>query len=303
MNIRAKIYGSSKPEEPILRAKQPKGAKADELDSVTVQRDAPRRNSRTADRHRLTEETVRLTHDGHSDEAQLVNLSGGGAMIDTKFQVKLWDSVELHLGDHGTIECVVRWIRGGRVGLEFAHETRLDCATDEHAQLLRETVSRSFPDIAFEQAAEEMPEEDDQEPAISEQRRAKRHPLIWSGVLHHDYQSTTVRIRNISATGAMLESASPVRVGAQPLLELGPDVSLSATVEWAVGDQIGLRFDSMFDMSQLARSEPKVAPATWVRPAHLEQTGSQAEDSPWDPRWERLSVGQLKQELDRDLNR
>ena len=35
MNIRAKIYGDWV-EEPLLKAKKPKGAKADELDSIAV---------------------------------------------------------------------------------------------------------------------------------------------------------------------------------------------------------------------------------------------------------------------------
>ncbi len=30
---------------------------------------------------------------------------------------------------------------------------------------------------------------------------------IWSGLLHHDYQSTPIRVRNISTTGAMIECA------------------------------------------------------------------------------------------------
>ena len=37
MNIRAKIYGDWV-EEPLLKAKKPKGAKADELDSIAVAR-------------------------------------------------------------------------------------------------------------------------------------------------------------------------------------------------------------------------------------------------------------------------
>ena len=39
MNIRAKIYGDWV-EEPLLKAKKPKGAKADELDSIAVARES-----------------------------------------------------------------------------------------------------------------------------------------------------------------------------------------------------------------------------------------------------------------------
>ena len=35
---------------------------------------------------------------------------------------------------------------------------------------------------------------------IEEERRAERQSLIWKGVLHHDNESSEVRVRNISAT-------------------------------------------------------------------------------------------------------
>jgi hypothetical protein len=301
MNIRAKIYGSSRTEEPILRGKQPKGAKSDELNSVVVPREESRRcNNRDEDRHRLSEEAVRISRGKVSHEAQLINLSGGGAMLRGSFGLRLWDSVELHLGDHGTVECAVRWIRDDRIGLEFAHETRLDCPTDEVASVLREVISRSFPDARFERPAEAPQVE--HRPSSEEGRGEPRHPLIWSGVLHHDYQSTPVRVRNISSTGAMIECSVPVRVGAEPLLELNDEASVSASVQWVVGDEVGLKFHTPFDMRLLARSKPEVAPSSWVRPAYLEAGGAET-DNPWDPRWNRLTLRQLSEELEGFLKR
>jgi hypothetical protein len=300
VNIRARIFGGGDAShDPILRAKQPRGAKGEDLHSVTVPREESRRsNNRGADRHRLDDESVRITHNGASREAQLVNLSGGGAMIAADLKAKLWDRVDLHLGDHGTIECAVCWIREGRIGLEFAHETRLDCSADEQATLLREAISRSFPDI--DQYDRSEPEPVAEPRSAEELRDASRHPLIWSGVLHHDYQSTAVRVRNISATGAMIEASDPVRVGAEPLLELSDSISLSATVEWAVGDQAGVRFHTPFDMTQLGQARPEVTPSHWVRPAYLDKIDA---DSAWDPRWKRMSVGDLKIELEGFLKR
>jgi PilZ domain-containing protein len=298
LNIRAQIFGrGGAAQDPLVRAKQPRGAKSEELNSVTVPREERRRgNNRAVDRHRLTEELVQITHEGVSRQGQLVNLSGGGAMVGTDLEVKLWDRVDLHLGDHGTIECAVRWIRDGRIGLEFAHETRLDCSADDQATLLRDAISRSFPDIQHFDG----PEPESGSRSTQEHRSASRHPLIWSGVLHHDYQSTAVRVRNISATGARIETKSPVRVGSEPVLELGDSISLSATVEWVVGDQVGVRFHSLFDMSQLGRARPEVTPNHWLRPAYLDKVEA---DSAWDPRWHRLSVGELKHELEGFLKR
>ncbi len=72
-------------------------------------------------------------------------------MVSGTFKPKLWDRVELHLGENGTIECAVCWIREDRIGLEFAHETRLDCSPTKQTKVLREVIARSFPDIQFEQ--------------------------------------------------------------------------------------------------------------------------------------------------------
>lgn len=328
MNIRAQIFGSSKPEEPMFRDKRPKGAKGDELDSVAVAREESRRgNSRTADRHRLSEETVRVTHDGSQCEAQLVNLSDGGAMIRGTLDLKLWDSVELHLGEGGAIECAVRWMRGDRIGLEFAHETRLDCSSDEVATVLREVISRSFPDAKFELSDEEAPADDDSDPLPErraserrtgerriraartdpgEHRREPRHPLIWSGTLHLENQSTNVRIRNISSTGALVECLAPVEVGDEPVLELNDDAAIASTVQWVVGNHVGVRFHRPFDMQLLARSRPAVAqaPAKWTRPAYLEAAQEEENESdPWDPRWKRFTMRQINSELEGYLKR
>src|SRR6185312_4754020 len=97
------------------------------------------------------------------------NLSGGGAMLACGFELKLWDRLQLHLGENGTIDCAVRWLKGDRVGLEVAHETRLDCSADEQAVLLREVIARSFPEVEFEVSPEAAPAD------YGEQRGGRRH--------------------------------------------------------------------------------------------------------------------------------
>src|SRR3569833_3687776 len=119
MNIRAKIYGDWV-EEPLLKAKKPKGAKADELDSIPVPRESRQRSdSRAEDRHRLLNERARVTHDGAHYDVELINLSGGGAMVSGALKPLLWDRLDLQLGNHGDIECAVRRIREGWFGFVF----------------------------------------------------------------------------------------------------------------------------------------------------------------------------------------
>jgi len=310
MSIRTRIFGPGA-DDPLLPAKRPKGAQSDTLFSVKVPRQTRRAsNDRTEDRHRLVNERARLTYNEDEVEVELINLSGGGAMVSGEFEPMICDRVDLHLGNHGTIECAVRWIRDGRVGLEFAHETQLNWPSDQVATVLRHVIERTFPHIEFTQPAEpaapvvtdeaeagaedcSMPED-----VPADYRSMPRHPLIWKATLHHDFQSSEVRIRNISETGAMIQIDAPVRVGSEPLLEITAALSVSATVEWAVGDQVGMRFHSPFQLSMLAESRPVIAVASdWTPPEYVKQTGD------WNERWKGLSIEELCEQLEGFLKR
>lgn len=289
MNIRAKVIRGVA-DEPILKAKRPRGAKADTLHSVAVSRETRRlSNGRGEDRHRLSDEHARISWNGADFDVELINLSGGGAMVAGDFEPLLWDRVDLNLGNHGTIECVVRWIREGRIGLEFAHETRLDWPSDQVATVLRHVIEKTFPHITFPETDETLPPPVDR--CTDEHRRASRHPLVWNGTLYHDYQTSAVRVRNISETGALIETAAQLRVGSEPLLELTEATSVSATVEWAVGDHAGLRFHTPFDLRLLTESRPTVAPTTWAPPSYLGVVDE-------EDRWGRLTLHQLRDELE-----
>src|SRR4029453_14727714 len=98
-----------------------------------------------------------------------------------------------------------------------------------------------------------------------------------------------------------VECQTPLRVGAEPLLDLGEAGQLFATVTWAVGDQAGLKFDKPFDLAQLARAKPDLAPARWDRPSYL-QPGP-VTDSPWDKEWGRMSLSELREDLEGFMKR
>lgn len=303
--FRSRLFGRGPHKESqLLGAKQSRGADGDTgLHSVAVPREQGRTsNTRDEDRHRLSQEMVEITGAGERRQVELINLSGGGAMISGEsLQPRLWDRLELHLGDGVAIECVVRWIKGDRVGLEFAHETRIDCPPEQRNALLRAVLERNFPGAAqFDESADAPASDAPAEEAADEHRSDTRHPLIWSGTLHYDFQSTPVRLRNISTHGALIECSTSLPVGAEPYLEIGEAGSLFATVSWTCGDQVGLRFKEPFDLSALSRAKPQVAPARWVAPDYLRVTG---QPSPWDKHWQRLSLGKLSEELDGFLKR
>ena len=305
-NIRSKIFGDGQPIEDhqLLKAKSPRGAKAQQgLHTVAVDRQEARSsNTRGGDRHRLSEQTVTLSYRRKKHEAQLINLSGGGAMIRADFSPKLWDRIDLHLGDGGTIECAVRWLKKDRIGLEFAHETQIDCSPEERAQLLSEVISHSFPDLKVEVAIPAPEAKPEAKAASQDARRGEpRHPLIWSGLVHFNHQSASVRLRNISAKGALIESSLALPEGAEMLLDLKEAGSIFATVSWAVGDQAGLRFHDAYDMKQLAKAKPELASVNWESPSYLANADQRS--SAWAKEWGRASLSDLKADLEGYLKR
>ncbi|HVL79581.1 MAG TPA: PilZ domain-containing protein, partial [Sphingomicrobium sp.] len=231
---------------------------------------------------------------GREHVLALINLSGGGAMVEGDLGAGLWDTVELVLGDHGEVECAVRWIRANRFGLEFAHETRLDCDRPTRDRMLREVIRKSFPELdgidgggGAEAASDEPPAE--------QNRGETRHPLIWNAIVHHEYEWDNARLRNISSSGAMIECATRLPEGATIYLDLSEAGRIAATVCWSRGDQAGLRFDEKFDMRRLAKSRPAIAPERWVRPDYLRD--EKEDTSPWAARWQRLTLEELGRTL------
>lgn len=252
MNIRSHIHGHvGHAESPLVRVKSPKGALADDLLSIRVLRQQSRQaDTRLERRFPLVSEKTEVCRERAAHEVQLLNLCSAGAMITAPFEPALWERLELHLGEHGTIDCSVIWIKNGRIGLEFAKQTRLDCPEDEQGALLREVILRHFPETQFEVIEHANPEE---------HRGEFRHTFVWSGTLHCEYGSTPARLRNISSEGAMIETSFELAAGAEPFLDLGPAGSIFGTIVWAEGNQSGLKFHQHFDVGLLARAKPELS--------------------------------------------
>jgi hypothetical protein len=313
--FRRRLLGQPKPEGSILRGKAPKavsGRAADEesFAELTIPRTTSRAaNHRDGDRHRLADEEALLLHEGESRAVRLVNLSGGGAMIEGADDLMLWDKVELQLGSLSRLEAVVRWIRNGRIGLEFAHETRIEADGDEVAETLRAVISRSFPDVvlaATKAAPADAPAAEAPSPAAETEAEAEeardvaqreiRHPLIWTGLVHFNHDSTPIRLRNISSGGALVESSGAFPIGAELLLDLGEAGVVFCTVHWARGDQAGLKFHSPFDLKGLAKARPEIAGSRWIAPDYLREDRSS--NSPWASQWDRSDLAEVHRRLE-----
>ena len=63
--------------------------------------------------------TGQLSGGGWDDEVSVINLSGGGAMIETEVPVRVNDRFDLSIDGWGSVAVVIRWTSDGRAGVEF----------------------------------------------------------------------------------------------------------------------------------------------------------------------------------------
>ena len=295
-------------DDPVVRSKKKRGAK-ETLGTVDVPRSEKRtHNHRDNDRHRLDEQEAVARFKNKKYPVTLINLSGGGAMIEAGFKPRLWQRVDLVFDEGSEIECAVRWLRDDRIGLEFAHETRIDCDPEARDALLLDVIRKSFPDVAFKHRPDESnapatapaANDKDDEPANSG-RTERRHPLIWMGEIHYNHDSEKVRLRNISANGALIESPVRYPIGVELLLDLGEAGQHFATVSWTCADKTGLKFVKPFDLMQLGSAKPEVALDMWTRPGPSRQCADK--DNPWANEWNRQSIDELREDLEGFLKR
>jgi hypothetical protein len=291
----AVLHGEKKPL--VVTDKNPcSEGEHDALDGVRVPRAETRRaDHRAGDRHRLEGETASVIREGNSHRVEILNLSRGGAKIRCNFKPHLWEMVELRFGEGPGLEAAVVWIKDGCIGLEFAHETRLDCSPEQRDALLLAVIQRSFPDEIRLELPELLLGEESEEEELGA-RDEKRHPLIWKGEILYAHDTNPVRIRNVSAGGALVDIAVDYPLGAEVLLDLGDAGQFFVTVQWVCGDQAGLRFVQPFDMACLANARPDVTPHSWNVPAFLDRDAG--DDSAWDERWGRSSIAEIRTELE-----
>ena len=64
-------------------------------------------------------QTAILTHRGQNHEVRVTNISSSGVMVVYAEIPNIGEAVTLQLLDHGAVAGQVRWVRDGRVGINF----------------------------------------------------------------------------------------------------------------------------------------------------------------------------------------
>ncbi|TMJ17257.1 MAG: PilZ domain-containing protein [Alphaproteobacteria bacterium] len=241
-------------------------------------------NQRAEDRHRgIVGETL-LWFRRRKHVVPVVNVSSRGAMIDAEIEARIGETVELQFADDHRTRCVVRWIREGKIGVEFVDET-----------IFWHEFQLSRAEAVAVAAAEAGPEPKSEEAPPPQRRctgahRPPRHALMRMGTVLWNGMVLPVRLRNISEGGAKLESGRDLAPGTEVELNLGDAGFVYGQVRWSKDGQVGVCFVEDFDLEALAPAKGE-APPPMLKPQYLESETDP--DSPWAARFERLSLGDL----------
>ncbi|MDP8913894.1 MAG: PilZ domain-containing protein [Pseudomonadota bacterium] len=276
------------PATPVAAVKKKKSdpAARTSLTAIAVKREESRlTNQRREDRHRDIFEEATIHFRRRKYQVPVINSSASGVMIEADIEPRIGEALQIQFNQCNRTQCVVRWVRGNRIGLEFNEETTI-------------IGPSSIQDFIIRKLRGGDDESDDVTGAKAS--RTPRHSLIWIGTVHCEHQTMPVRLRNISTDGAMLETEHQFAAGAEILLDLEEAGTAFAKVRWAKGGQIGIKFDQRFNLKNLTRcrtaateilSSTGKSTTYMLKPRYLESETSP--DSPWAAMWERLTPQDL----------
>ena len=101
--------------------------------------------------------------------------------------------------------------------------------------------------------------------------REPRQRLMRRAIAEIDGQVTEIRLRNISAMGALVECdlpVSPDTIITMDIVGVGPVVG---SVRWAQSGKFGVQFADAFDLSRLAPKKERLNEVTMLRPWYIDQ--------------------------------
>ncbi|HWT11511.1 MAG TPA: PilZ domain-containing protein [Allosphingosinicella sp.] len=258
-----------------LASKAGSGRGGGSLAAIKVRREESRRcDQRREGRHPNVVDAAAITYQRRTHQVAVLNVSSRGAMIQCDaLKPRIGARIEIRFADCNRTECFVRWVRDGRIGLEFGKETLVIGPAQ-----VRELI------VGGRRAGEQ--------PTVEIKReRAPRQSLILRGELHWAGGSMPVRLRNISADGAMLEGSQDLEPGGAVVLELGGVAAVAGRVRWCRSRQLGIRFDEPFDLPSLAHPDEAPQGPAMVKPDYLRT--EKDPDSPWAARWDKLTADNL----------
>jgi hypothetical protein len=245
------------------------------LAALRIRREEARRSDQRREGRQLDlVEHAQITHQRRKQEVAVLNVSSRGAMIETDLQPRIGARLSIRFADCDPTQCFVRWVRDGRIGLEFDKETLVIAPREVRDMIIGGRRAGERPTIAVKK------------------ERPARQTLILNGQLHWGGGVMAARLRNVSAQGAMLDAAQDLPPGTKIVLELPGVVAAQGSVRWCRSSQIGIHFDEPLDLTSLAchHDQPRQS-LDILKPDYLKSELDP--NSPWAARWQRLMAEDL----------
>jgi diguanylate cyclase (GGDEF)-like protein len=105
--------------------------------------------------------------------------------------------------------------------------------------------------------------------------REPRHRLMRRAVASINGRATEIRLRNISAMGALVECAETVAPGQTMTIDIVGVGPVVGTVRWSQAGKFGVQFTEHFDLARLSGKRPGGNEVTMLQPWYVQQ-GKQA---------------------------
>ncbi len=99
--------------------------------------------------------------------------------------------------------------------------------------------------------------------------REPRHRLMRRAIASVDGHPVEIRLRNISAMGALVESNIPVTAGSTMTIDIVGVGPVIGVVRWAQADRFGLKFTDNFDLGRLAPKQVKSNDVVMLQPWYV----------------------------------
>ena len=101
--------------------------------------------------------------------------------------------------------------------------------------------------------------------------REPRHRLMRRAIASLDGFAVEVRLRNISAMGALVECEEAVKAGQQMTMDIVGVGPVQGIVRWAQSGKFGLEFEDNFDLTRLAPKREKSNDVMMMTPWYVER--------------------------------
>jgi len=101
--------------------------------------------------------------------------------------------------------------------------------------------------------------------------REPRQRLMRRAIAAINGETTEIRLRNISAMGALVECDQPVIPGQTLTIDIVGVGPVVGTVRWAQAGKFGVQFNEQFDLARLAGKAPKSNDVTMLQPWYVRQ--------------------------------